>query len=204
MGTTGLGLLLEEHRAEIAAAWRQAVGRELGVKEPSLAYAVAPLLREMALTVGVGAEPCRSREAWTRCAVMVRSTAAPAQLAREFKLLHRCTWEALRARGAPVSPADRRAADEWLDEALAEALDRLERVRLRVAAFAQHAPVMIPALAKRTAPPPLPALAKRSAPPPLPARRTVKQPPLRKPVSAKTVLEAETVPELEPIDSAHA
>ncbi len=181
MGSTGLGLLLEEHRAEIAGAWRQAVGQELGAKDPALAFAVAPLLRELALALGAGAERCRSREAWTRCAVMVRSTAAPAQLAREFKLLHRCAWEALRARDAPVSPGDRRAADEWLDEALAEALDRLERVRLRIASFEQRAPVVIPALAGR------------STPPPLPARRAVRPPPPRKQVSAGPVLELEPI-----------
>jgi hypothetical protein len=112
---------------------------------------------------------------------MVRSTAAPAQLAREFKLLHRCAWEALRARDVPVSPSDRRAADEWLDEALAEALDRLERVRLRLASFEQRAPVVIPAPAGR------------STPPPLPARRAVRQPPLRKQVSAGPVLELEPI-----------
>src|SRR3990172_1507876 len=102
VGSTGLGLLLEEHRAEIAGAWRQAVGQELGAKEPALDFAVAPLLRELALALGAGGERCRSREAWTRCAVMVRSTAAPAQLAREVKLLHRWAREALRARDVPV------------------------------------------------------------------------------------------------------
>ena len=53
--------------------------------------------------------------------------------AREYKVLHRCIWEALRARGAPVKLGERLSVDEWLDEALAEALDRLERVRLRAA-----------------------------------------------------------------------
>jgi hypothetical protein len=171
LGATGVGLLIEEHRGEVASAWRQAVERELGVKEPALAFAVAPLLRELALAFGSGADARRSQEAWKRCAVLVRSTASPAQLAREFKLLHRCAWEALRARGAPISQADRSAADEWLDEALAEALDRLERVRLRVASIEAQGPVVIPALARRHAaatPPPLPrAHATHAAPPPL-------------------------------------
>jgi hypothetical protein len=185
-----LGLVLEEMRGEIASAWKQAVARELGGSEPALAFAVAPLLREMGLALGT-AEPLRSREAWTRCAVLVRSTAVPAQLAREFKLLHRCAWEALRGRGALVSPTERRALDEWLDDALAQALDRLERVRLRAAAYAQPAPVVIPArviparvpparLTPRT-PPPLPRRAAR--PPPLPRRRA----------SEDEILEAEPI-----------
>jgi len=165
-GQTGLGLLLEEHRGEIVAAWRQSVERELGTREPALAFAVAPMLRELALAMGGDAEARRSHDAWTRCAVLVRSSASPSQLAREFKLLHRCAWEALRARGAPVAQGDRRAADEWLDEALAEALDRVERVRLRVAAFEQR-PAVIPALAAPVPrPPPLPA--RHASPPPLP------------------------------------
>jgi hypothetical protein len=188
LGATGVGLLIEEHRGEVASAWRQAVERELGVKEPALAFAVAPLLRELALAFGSGPDGRRSQEAWKRCAVLVRSTAAPAQLAREFKLLHRCAWEALRARGAPISQADRSAADEWLDEALAEALDRLERVRLRVASLESHGPVVIPALARRQAaatPPPLPARAPaaRAAPPPL----------RRAPVVEEQVLELEPI-----------
>jgi hypothetical protein len=156
VGATGMGLLLEEHRGEISTAWRQAVERELGVKDPALAFAVAPLLREMSLALGGEANAKRpSRDAWTRCAVLVRSTAASAQLAREFKLLHRTLWEALRARGTPVAPADRAAADEWLHEALAEALDRLERVRMRAAAF-ERGPVVIPPVARQQRPPPLP------------------------------------------------
>jgi hypothetical protein len=159
--------LLEEHRAEIATAWRQAVERELGAKDPALAFAVAPLLREMALALGGSADPRRpARDGWARCAVLVRSTATPAQLAREFKLLHRAIWEALRARGVPVAPADRVAVDEWLHEALAEALDRLERVRIRVAAL-ERGPVVVPPVA-RAKPPPLP----HRAPPPPPATRT--------------------------------
>jgi hypothetical protein len=186
VGSTGLGLLLEEHRAEMTSAWKQAVTRELGAGEPALAFAVAPLLREMGLALGTRSEPLRSSEAWTRCAVLVRSTASPAQLAREFKLLHRCVWDALRARGALISPAERRALDEWLDEALAQALDRLERVRIRSAAYAQPAPVVIPARSPSRSPPPL-----RSAPPPLP-RRPATPPPLprRKP-SDDEILEAE-------------
>lgn len=187
MGPTGVGLLVEEHRGEIATAWKQAAARELGLKEPALAYAVAPLLREMSLALGHAREPSRSQEGWTRCAVLVRSTAAPAQLAREFKLLHRCAWDALRARGAPLSPAERRAADEWLYEALAQALERLERVRIRSAAYA-HAPVVIPA---RAAPP------SPRAPPPLP-RRAPKPPPLPKAKAPE-----DGVIELEPIGAGH-
>jgi hypothetical protein len=189
VGSTGLGLLLEEHRGEIAAAWKQAVARELGQREPALSFAVAPLLREMALALGGEAELQRSREAWTRCAVLVRSTAVPAQLAREFKLLHRCTWDAIRARGAPVSPTERRTADEWLDEALAEALDRLERVRVRAAAYA-HGPVVIPARSTPRSPP--------RTPPPLPRRAAAKPPPLPKAKAGN-----EPVIELEPIEAGH-
>lgn len=163
MKAAGMGLLLEEHRSEIADRWRNAVGRELATQEPALAFAVAPLLREMALALRDEVPPVRLTRApgdgFTRCAVLVRSSAQPPQLAREFKLLHREMWEVLRAHQRPVSQVERRAADEWLDEALASALDRLERVRLRVEAF-ERGPIVIPAR-----PPPLPA-----RPPPLPAR----------------------------------
>lgn len=187
MGATGMGLLLEEHRTEIAGAWRQAVERELGVREPALAFAVAPLLREMALALGGEAEQRRSRDAWSRCAVLVRSSAAPAQLAREFKLLHRCLWEALKARGAPVAQAERTAADEWLDEALAEALDRLERVRLRAASFERQGAVVIPPVARQVRAPAPP----RPTPPPLPRRAAPVRP---APAPEEPILE------LEPID----
>ncbi len=188
MGSTGFGLLVEEHRGEISAAWKQAVEVELGVKEAVLSFAVAPLLREMALTLGREPDPARSREAWTRCAVLVRSTGTSAQLAREFMILQRCTWDALRARGATISPAERRAVDQWLHEALAESLDRLERVRLRAAAYSapgvvppSHRPAPVrpvvaakPAIvpARRTPVPPIsgsrPAAMR---PPPLPSQR---------------------------------
>jgi len=173
--------LLEEHRGEITSAWREAVERELGVRDPALAFAVAPLLRELTLSLGGDGDARRSREAWKRCAVLVRSNASPGRLAREMKLLHRTAWEALRARGAPVSPADRRAADEWLDEALAEALDRLDRVRQRVASLEAHVPVVIPATrpggtAPAPRPPPLPR--SRPAHSPLPARRTPEEEPV--------------------------
>jgi hypothetical protein len=179
VGSTGLGLLLEEHRAEIIASWRQRVQRELGVSDPALAFAIAPLIREMSLALGGADGDRRSHDAWTRCAVLVRSNASPAQLAREYKLLHRCTWEALRTRDLPVSQADRGAADEWLDEALAEALDRLERVRQRVASF-ERMPVVIPPMRR-----------PRATPPPLPARSA--------PRAADASKPAETIVELEPL-----
>jgi hypothetical protein len=195
VAATGVGLLLEEHRGEITAAWREAVERELGVREPALAFAVAPLLRELSLSMGGEGDPRRSREAWKRCAVLVRSNAAPAQLAREMKLLHRAAWDALRARGAPVSQADRRAADEWLDDALAEALDRIERVRQRVASLEGHGPVVIPSRPGGMAaprPPPLPQRGSASTP----VARVVRALPAP---AARRVLDEEPILELEPI-----
>jgi hypothetical protein len=190
-----LGLLLEEHRGEIAAAWRQGTERELGVKDPAMQFAVAPLLREMSLALGEAGAERRSRDAWNRCAVLVRSNAGSAQLAREFKVLHRCIWEALRARGAPVSPAERLAADGWLDEALAEALDRLERVRLRAASFEAQGSVVIPPVARKLQAPGAPraqaAAGPRAVPPPLPRRAT--PPPLRRPAAAEEILELEPI-----------
>jgi hypothetical protein len=187
--STGMGLLLEEHRTEIGGAWRQAVERELGVREPALAFAVAPLLREMSLTLGSEGEARRSRDAWTRCAVLVRSSASAAQLAREFKLLHRCLWDALKARGAPIAQGERTAVDEWLDEALAEALERLERVRLRAASFEQQGPVIVPPVARQTRAP----IPPRPTPPPLPRRGV--------PPQLRTVTPSdEPIIELEPID----
>ncbi len=160
----GAGLLVEEHREEIAAAWKRAVAAEPGGAEPALAFAVAPLLREMAL--GLRQESRSGEgEGWTRCAVLVRSTAAPARLAREFRMLRRAVWDVLRVGRQPISPEERRAVDEWLDEALERSLERLERMRLRVEAFerttATSAPKPAPVELRRT-PPPLPS--RRPAP----------------------------------------
>lgn len=164
VSTTGLGLLFEENRTEIVAAWKQAVERELRTSEPALAFAVAPLLRELALAVE-GSRPERAREGPSRCAVLVRSTATAAQIAREFSLLRRCAWDALRLRGTTVLARERRAADDWLGEALAEALERLERVRQRAAALDPRTPIIVPALPRRPSPPPLP---RRGQAPPAP------------------------------------
>lgn len=178
VAATGMGLLLEEHRGEIASAWRQAVEREIGTREPALDFAVAPLLREMSLALG-RADAQRSHQARVRCAVLVRSSAAPARLAREVKILHRCTWAVLRARGTAVTQSERLAVDEWLDETLAEALERIERVRLRMAAL-ERGPVVVPPAGARA----------RPTPPPLPPRA---RPPLPRPQPAR----AQRVPELE-------
>jgi hypothetical protein len=166
-----VGLLVEEQRTEIAAAWRTIVERELG-GEPALHFAIGPLLREMALALRGDAAPSRARpgDGRDRCAVLVRSGAQPARVAREFKLLHRALWDVLRAAGRIVGAEERRAADEWIDDALAAALDRLERVRMRIDLL-EHGPAVVPparAPAPRPAaqarPPPLP----RLRPPPLP------------------------------------
>jgi hypothetical protein len=166
----GVGLLVEEQRGDVAAAWKRAVDEELG-GEPALAFAVGPLLREMGLALRDDGsrrpDPARTHEGALRSAVLVRSGASPARVAREFKLLHRALWDTLRAAGRAIGGDERRAADEWLDEALAAALDRLERVRTRAELLdrpptvAAHAPAMRP--------PPLPAVRARAAPPPLPA-----------------------------------
>ncbi len=166
-----MGLLIEEHRSEIAAAWRSNVERELG-GEAAIGFAAGPLLRELALALRADAPPSRARSAdgLERCAVLVRSGARAARIAREFKLLHRAVWDVLRGSGRIVGADERRAVDEWLDEALAAALDRLERVRARVDLL-ERTPAVIPApragSPSRT-PPPLPR-ARAARPPPLPA-----------------------------------
>jgi hypothetical protein len=159
-----VGLLIEEQRSDVAAAWKRAVDEELG-GEPALAFAVGPLLREMALALrgddllhATASAPPRDAE--LRSAVLVRSGYAPARVAREFKILHRALWHTLRAAGRIVGADERRAADEWLDEALAAALDRLDRVRMRIDLL-EHGPAVIPATAR-------PAVTQR--PPPLPVR----------------------------------
>ncbi len=151
----GVGLLVEEHREAIAAAWRRAVEGESA--EPALAFAVAPLLREMSLLLRRAVPPRPGSEGWTRCAVLVRSTAQPARIAREFRLLRRAIWDALRAEGHPILPDERRAADEWLDEALERSLERIERARLRIDAL-ERAPVVMPPKGTTSSqtPPPLP------------------------------------------------
>jgi hypothetical protein len=161
-----VGLLVEEQRSDVAAAWKRAVEEELG-GEPALGFAVGPLLREMALALRgdrapQGTVPPEPREAALRSAILVRSGAAPARVAREFKLLHRALWHTLRAAGRIVGADERRAADEWLDEALAASLDRLDRVRMRIDLL-EHGPAVVPASAR-------PSLAQR--PPPLPTART--------------------------------
>jgi hypothetical protein len=167
-----VGLLIEEQRSDVAAAWKRAVEEELG-GEPALAFAVGPLLREMALALRGDAAPrvtarTEPRESALRSAILVRSGTAPARVAREFKLLHRALWHALRAAGRIVGADERRAADEWLDEALAATLDRLDRVRTRIDLL-ERGPAVVPAasrpsLAQR--PPPLPARASQALPPP--------------------------------------
>jgi len=157
----GIGLLIEEHRGEIAASWRQAAAA-LGDPEPALGYAIAPLLRELSVALRERDAGARSREAWARCAVLVRSTARPAQLAREVKALHVAIWGALGASGHAVMPDERGAVDGWLLDALAEFLDRAERTRARLDVLG--APSVVAA-----APPPLPARnLARPEPPPLP------------------------------------
>jgi hypothetical protein len=107
--------------------------------------------------------------------VLVRSGAAPARVAREFKLLHRALWDTLRAAGRIVGADERRAADEWLDEALAASLDRLDRVRSRIDLL-ERGPAVVP-------PSPRPALVQRPPPlppaRPLPAQRPPPLPPYR-------------------------
>jgi hypothetical protein len=127
----GIGLLIEEHRGEIAAAWRQAAAA-IGDPEPAMGYAVAPLLRELSVSLRDPGAATRTREAWGRCAVLIRSSARPAQIAREVKALHEAIWGALRTSGQPVMPDERSAVDAWLFEALAEFLERAERTRERL------------------------------------------------------------------------
>jgi hypothetical protein len=171
-----VGLLVEEQRGEVAVAWKRAVERELG-GEPALEFAVGPLLREMALALRGDVPRSRAqgqgRDGGLRFAVLVRSSAQPPRVAREFKLLHRALWETLRVAGHVVAVDERRAADEWLDEALAAALDRLERVRLRMDLLERGAQV-VPA---RPAPPPQARPAPAVRPPPLP-RHAARPPPL--------------------------
>lgn len=162
----------------MAAAWKRAVDHELE-GDPALAFAVGPLLREMALALrGEERLPRAARPSGVdgdgapalRSAVLVRSGAAPARVAREFKVLHRTLWESLRAAGHVVGADERRAADEWLDEALAAALDRLDRVRARADLLdlpGEHRAQ--PTSGAR--PPPLPRIRPAAArPPPLPAQ----------------------------------
>ena len=169
MRGAAVGLILEEHRGEIAAEWKRAVGAELGGPEPALGFALAPLLREMALALRGDAPSLRPGEAGvSRCTVLVRSSAQPARVAREFKLLHRALWTVLRREGRIVSPDERRAADEWLDEALAASLDRLERVRLRIDLLERGPVVLAPTRAGAALParpPPLPRARPPAAPP---------------------------------------
>jgi hypothetical protein len=170
----GVGLLVEEHRGDVAAAWKRAVEQELDGGEPALAYAVGPLLREMGLALrddGIrrAPAPAPAPDGALRSVVLVRSGASPARVAREFKLLHRALWATLRAAGRIVGADERRAADEWLDEALAASLDRLERVRTRTDLL-DRAPALAPGRAPTSLrPPPLPLPRPRRVPPPLPA-----------------------------------
>ncbi len=176
MRAVAVGLLVEEQRGDVAAAWKRAVEGELG-GEPALAFAVGPILREMGLALrddGAERDPDAGRphEGALRSAVLVRSGASPARVAREFKLLHRALWDTLRAAGRIVGADERRAADEWLDEALAAALDRLDRVRMRIDLLDRAPTVVAAAPQARSAqrPPPLPAMRPAALrPPPFPA-----------------------------------
>ncbi len=167
MRTVAVGLLVEEHRGEIASTWRTMLERELG-GEPAIGFAVGPLLREMSLALRLEAPPgprVPREEGLQRCAVLVRSTAHAPRVVREFKLLRRALWDVLRASGRIVAADERRAVDEWLDEGLATSLDRLERVRARVDLLDR--PPVIAAARPAATPPPLPRA--RAIPPRLPA-----------------------------------
>ncbi len=174
MSAVAVGLLVEEQRGEIGETWKRAVAEELG-GESAIEFAVGPLLRELALALRGDAPPLRPRgsDGLARCTVLVRSGAQPARVAREFKLLHRAIWDALRRAGRIVAADERRAADEWLDDALAAILDRIERVRMRIDLL-ERGPAVVPARGAATAgirPPPLPATrssAGPARPPPLP------------------------------------
>lgn len=176
MRAVAVGLLVEEQRSDVAAAWKRAVADELG-GEPALGFAVGPLLREMGLSlreeVPFGTGSAAPREGVLRSAVLVRSGVSSARVAREFKLLHRALWDTVRAAGHVVGADERRAADEWLDEALASALDRVERVRARIDLLERGPSVVAPVAAQpvRQRPPPLPwaRAAATRRPPPLPA-----------------------------------
>lgn len=174
MRAAAVGLLIEEQRGEVVAAWKRAVELELE-GEPALGFAVGPLLREMALALrGDASRLAPAADAGSlRSVVLVRSGASPARVAREFKLLHRVLWETLRAAGSIVGADERRAADEWLDEALAAALDRIDRVRMRIDLL-ERGPGAATAPAR---PPPLPRAAQRPPPLPRPPQRPPPFPP---------------------------
>jgi len=172
VGAVAVGLLVEEHRKDIQDSWKRMVEAELG-GEPAIGFAAGPLLRELSLALR-GEEPAlrsRTTDALSRCTVLVRSSAPPARTAREFKLLHRALWDTLRRAARIVAADERRAADEWLDEALAATLDRLDRVRMRIDLL-ERSPAMTPVQPRPAAPAPLPA-----RPPPLPAARAAPRPP---------------------------
>ncbi len=171
MSAMSVGLLVEEHRAEIQQSWTAGVEAELP-GERALEFAVGPLLRELSLALRGDAPRIGGPrpDPLIRCAVLVRAAATPARVAREFKLLHRALWDTLRRAGRIVAAEERRAADEWLDEGLAAALERPDRVRMRIDLL-ERGPQVVPAArppaAARPAPPPPP----RQRPPPLPWNR---------------------------------
>lgn len=179
-GAVAVGLLVEEHRVEIQETWAESVRSSRLGGDPALEFAVGPLLRELSLAmrgdehrVG-GPRP----DAHARCAVLVRSAATPARCAREFKLLHRAVWDTLRSAGRSVAADERRAADEWLDDALTAALERLERIHARIELLERGPEVVRAAAAPwprpAAAPVPAPKVAARPAsqrPPPLPWMR---------------------------------
>ncbi len=183
MRAVAVGLLVEEQRGEVAAAWKRAVEHELG-GEPALAFAVGPLLREMGLALRDDDHALAARTGFEegggtadgtlRSAVLVRSGASSSRIAREFKLLHRALWDTFRAAGHIIAADERRAADEWLDEALAAALDRLDRVRLRIDLL-ERSPAAASASTAHAAP---------IRPPPLPRERATARPSALSPVIA--------------------
>lgn len=158
MSGMGVGLLIDEHRAEIHQGWKESVDAELG-GERALEYAAGPLLRELSLALRGNAHRLGKppQDPFGRCAVLVRSATNSVRVAREFKLLHRAVWDALRRAGRIVAIEDRRSTDEWLDEALVAALERIDRVRMRIDLLdAKPASTAPRAPAPRQRPPPLP------------------------------------------------
>ncbi len=122
---------------------------------------MGPLLRELSLALRGDTPRLASTRArrLARCTVLVRAAASPARVAREFKLLHRAVWDTLRRAGRIVAADERRSADEWLDEALAAVLERIDRVRMRIDLLERGPAVIGPGDPRpgRRRPPPLPA-----------------------------------------------
>jgi len=119
-----VGLMIEEHRQDIIAAWRAAV-QDQG--PAVLEFALPVYVHELARALRHGLPPHR---AWERCAMLVRrhGPVSASRVVRELAALRRALWSVLAQHRRAVRPDWRLGVDLVLDETMAAIVEALTRL----------------------------------------------------------------------------